>query len=229
MLNLGIIGFAQPWLLLALAGLPVLWLLLRVTPPSPRRQAFPAIRLVSGLKAPEETPARTPWWLLLLRMLVAALIILGLSQPLLNPSRGLTGSGPLVLVIDDGWTAARFWSARLSAMERLLGQADREARPVILLTTAPTARGEVPEPSPELPATEAQRLAQALKPKPWPVNRFAVLDCAWRAPPTWCGCPTASTTWFKLRAGPAPWLLPRRSGASAVWIFCGTAGPAWPG
>jgi hypothetical protein len=161
--------------LLALAGLPVLWLLLRVTPPSPRRQAFPAIRLVSGLKAPEETPARTPWWLLLLRMLVAALIILGLSQPLLNPSRGLTGSGPLVLVIDDGWTAARFWSARLSAMERLLGQADREARPVILLTTAPTARGEVPEPSPELPATEAQRLAQALKPKPWPVNRFAVL------------------------------------------------------
>ena len=38
MWDLGIIGFAQPWLLLALISLPVIWLLLRVTPPSPRRQ-----------------------------------------------------------------------------------------------------------------------------------------------------------------------------------------------
>ncbi|HIC81436.1 MAG TPA: hypothetical protein EYP07_10800, partial [Kiloniellaceae bacterium] len=82
MMNLGLLAFAQPWLLLALLGLPVLWLLLRLTPPAPRRLSFPAIRLLIGLRVPEETPARTPWWLLLLRLLIAALIILGLAQPL---------------------------------------------------------------------------------------------------------------------------------------------------
>ena len=41
MLNLGAIAFANPWLLLGLASLPILWLLLRVTPPAPRRQIFP--------------------------------------------------------------------------------------------------------------------------------------------------------------------------------------------
>ena len=53
--------------------------------------------------------ARTPWWLILLRMLLAALVILALSHPLLNPASALRGSGPLVLVIDDDWAAAANW------------------------------------------------------------------------------------------------------------------------
>ena len=71
MLDLGLIGFAQPWLLLALMSLPVIWLLLRVTPPSPRRLTFPAIRLLFGLIPKEQTPSKTPLWLLLLRLLHA--------------------------------------------------------------------------------------------------------------------------------------------------------------
>jgi len=43
----------------------VIWWLLRVTPPAPRQIAFPAIRLLLGLTPREETPARTPWWLIL--------------------------------------------------------------------------------------------------------------------------------------------------------------------
>ena len=92
--GLEFIGFAQPWLLLALASLPVLWWLLRVTPPAPKKQPFPALRLLSGIQVPDETPARTPWWLLALRLAIAALIILALAQPLLNPSQPLYGSGP---------------------------------------------------------------------------------------------------------------------------------------
>ena len=48
MLALGSLAFASPWLLAALAALPVIWWLLRVTPPAPRRIAFPAIRLLLG-------------------------------------------------------------------------------------------------------------------------------------------------------------------------------------
>ena len=176
MLNLGFLAFAQPWLLLVLAGLPVLWLLLRLTPPAPRRLAFPAVRLLAGLKVPEETPARTPWWLLLLRLLIAALIILGLAQPLLNPAAQLSGGGPLVLVVDDGWAAARFWPARQIAAGNLLAQAEREGRAVVVLTTAPDAQDAPPEASGLLPAAEARRLLQGLRPKPWPADRSAALN-----------------------------------------------------
>src|ERR687884_138094 len=117
MLSLGPLAFAAPWLLLGVAVLPILWWLLRVTPPAPRRIRFPAVRLLLGLVPREETPAKTPLWLILLRMALTALVILGLAHPLLNPSTRLAGSGPLVLVVDDGWAAARDWPAR----QRMLG------------------------------------------------------------------------------------------------------------
>ena len=72
-------SFAAPWVLLGLGALPALWWLLRVTPPAPRRQRFPAVRLLLGLTAREETPAHTPWWLLALlvgRDLMLALLVL---------------------------------------------------------------------------------------------------------------------------------------------------------
>jgi hypothetical protein len=178
MLQLGPLAFAQPWILAALLALPLLWWLLRVTPPAPRQLRFPAIRLLFGLTPPEETPARTPWWLLLLRVAIAALIVLGLAQPLLNPSARLTGSGPLVLVVDDGWAAARSWQARVSTWNELLDQAEREGRPVVLLTTAPSALGEPAAASGLLTATEARRRIQGIGPKPWSTDRAAALAAA---------------------------------------------------
>ena len=60
MLSLGSIGFAAPWLLLALPALPILYWLLRVTPPAPRRVSFAPIFLLRLLPRLPETPARTP-------------------------------------------------------------------------------------------------------------------------------------------------------------------------
>src|SRR3954463_1236717 len=100
MLALGSLAFASPWLLAALVALPGIWWLLRVTPPAPRRIVFPAIRLLLGLTPREETPARTPWWLILLRTVLAALVILALAHPLLHPQGALPGGGPPTLTID---------------------------------------------------------------------------------------------------------------------------------
>ncbi len=175
MLSLGPLAFTQPWVLLALAGLPLIWLLLRVTPPAPRRLRFPAIRLLFGLKPPEETAARTPLWLILLRMAIAALVIAALARPLLNPATQLSGSGPLMLVIDDGWAAARHWAARRATLHGLLDQAERESRAVVVLTTAPDALERPPAASGLLSAAQARRLLQGLEPKPWPVDRAAAL------------------------------------------------------
>ncbi len=119
MLTLGPLVFATPWMLLALGILPLIYWLLRVTPPAPRLLRFPAVRLLYDLVAQEETPDRTPWWLLLMRLLLAAMIILALARPLLNPGADLPGSGPVMLVVDNGWAAARDWPARQRQMRRL--------------------------------------------------------------------------------------------------------------
>ena len=86
--------FVFPWILVSLAALPLLWWLLRVTPPAPRSEAFPAIRLLLGLNATEETPARTPWWLLALRLIAATLVIFALARPVINAGTGFAGHGP---------------------------------------------------------------------------------------------------------------------------------------
>ncbi len=165
--------FAAPWLLLALAGLPLLWWLLRVTPPQPRTQSFPAIRLLAGLRAEEREAARTPWWLLLLRMAAAALLIIGLAGPVLDAAQGLPGQGSVLLVIDDGWASAPDWTARIQAAEGVLDRAAREGRTVALLTTARTGADQPPPLTPAMPAPELRTRLAALHPKAWPPDRAA--------------------------------------------------------
>ena len=108
------IGFAQPLVLLGLLSLPVLWWLLRLIPPRPRRLEFPPARLLFDIVPKEETPARTPWWLTLLRLALTALVIIAAAGPQWNPSVATSGGrAPLALLIDDGWAAAATWEARI--------------------------------------------------------------------------------------------------------------------
>lgn len=168
-------AFLSPWWLVVLSGLPVLWWLLRVTPPAPRRAAFPAIALLLRLKPKEETPAQTPWWLLLLRLLIAALIILALAQPVINPAARLGASGPVMVVIDDNWASAANWAGRRTVIDQILDRADREARAVTVLNTSPNLSGEAPRLSRLATAQETRSLLGALEPKPWQSDRAAAL------------------------------------------------------
>lgn len=170
--------FAQPWLLAGLAALPVLWWLLRVLPPAPRLVAFPAVRLLFGLRDEQKTPDKAPWWLVLLRLLAAALIILALAQPVLNANRAATGAGPLILVIDDDWAAAPRWDRRIAALQSLLADAERNERPVRILTTAARYDGAPPQDAGLMRPSEARVFLEALEPKPWPGDRSAALRIA---------------------------------------------------
>ncbi|MGE4011285.1 MAG: DUF4159 domain-containing protein [Alphaproteobacteria bacterium] len=175
MLSLGFMAFASPWILAALAALPILWWLLRITPPAPRLVRFPAIRLLFRLPEKEDTPAHTPWWLLLMRLLLVTFVILALAQPLLNPTNAWRNSGPVILVIDNGWSAAPNWDARRTAALDILEKAEREGRNVIMITTAAAAAGASLEPTKLLRAAEARTLFQAYAPQPWPSDLAAAV------------------------------------------------------
>ncbi len=173
MLELGVIGFAQPWLLAGLLALPALWWLMRLTPPTPRRVQFPAIGLLMDLVAKEESAARMPWWLLVLRLLLAALVIFALAGPVLSPQQALRGNGPLVIVVDNGWAPAAEWDSRKAALSNLLDEAARTERAVTILPTARQTEA-LPDASFQ-PAAAWRATVGAMVPQPWPTDRSAVL------------------------------------------------------
>jgi hypothetical protein len=165
--------FVSPWILTALVALPLLWWLLQVTPPAPNSESFPAIRLLADLRATEETPARTPWWLLALRMLAAALVITALAGPVLDAGRAMPGDGPVLLAIDNGWASAGDWPRRMQAAASVLDRAQRSGRLAALLATAPSQSGAAPTVSPPMPVADLRARLATLRPQAWPPDRAA--------------------------------------------------------
>lgn len=172
MLSFGALVFTSPWLLLAFIVLPAIWWLLRISPPLPKRVRFPAIRLLVGLDRDEETPAKTPLWLLILRLVLASILILALANPVWNPAPTTTGSGPLLIITDNGWAAATHWRVRSNAMDALIASAKRDDRPVLVVGTAPTT---TPATLNFASADDAADLARALTPLPLTPDRLTLL------------------------------------------------------
>lgn len=133
MLVLGPIGFTLPWLLLGLLTLPLLWFLLRVVPPAPVRRRFPGVSLLLGLRDDDVQSDRTPWWLLLLRLMAVAALIIGFAGPVLNPQVNTPSDDPLLIVMDGGWGDASGWNPRQERIEALLEDAGRAGRTVAMV------------------------------------------------------------------------------------------------
>ena len=144
MFTLGALGFAAPALLLALVALPVLWWLLRAMPPAPAVRRFPGVALLLGLRDEEVQTHRTPWWLLLMRMLAVAALIVGFAGPVLNPRAEAPGTAPLLIVADASWASARDWQRREERIAGLLADAARTGRSVAIVTLSdPPPQGPV--------------------------------------------------------------------------------------
>jgi Domain of unknown function (DUF4159)/Aerotolerance regulator N-terminal len=191
-MTLGPIAFLSPWLLAGLLALPAIWWLLRTIPPRPRRLEFPPTRILVGIENREKTPAQTPWWLTLIRMVAAALVILALAEPVLNPDResALTGSGPVVIAVDNGWAAASQWGARGFMIDRLIAEAEAQGRPVLIAPTA--TAGKARSLKIEAPAA-ARSTAAALQPQPFAPDRAATAKAIGE---TLRGAKEASVIWL---------------------------------
>jgi hypothetical protein len=163
--------FAEPFLLLGLLSLPVLWWLLRVMPPRPRRIEFPPTKLLFDIAPKEETPSRTPWWLTLIRLAAAALLIIAAAGPIWNPATGLGNSNaPVVVLLDDGWSSAATWETRIKAADELIAKADNDRRGVALVALSEPQRDIT-----LMPAGTARVALRQISPKPWSVERVETL------------------------------------------------------
>ena len=165
------LAFLSPWILVGLLALPLLWWLLRATPPSPKHLKFPGVQLLLGLRDVEKMPNRTPIWLLILRMLAVAAAIIAFAEPELNPQIQSDGNGPLLVLMDGGWASAPDWNDRVAEAENLLEQAARAGRPTVFASLAlPLSQGE------ELPYKDARdwlATLRGLEPQAWAPDREA--------------------------------------------------------
>ncbi|BCP54680.1 LytTR family transcriptional regulator [Kaistia sp. 32K] len=165
------LAFGAPLVLTALVLLPAIWWLLKLTPPRPRLESFPPTRILTEIAKRDEQPARSPWWLTALRLLLAGLVILALAAPIWRPTgESAPGEGPLLLVIDNDWAAARDWSTRIDTARRIVELAERSGRPIGLIATAEP-------PNQQFAPTDGDAIRtrlDALVPRPYATDRSAI-------------------------------------------------------
>ena len=132
------VSFTSPLLLLGLLALPLLWILLRAVPPAAIRRRFAGVALLLGLQDKTQQADKTPWWLLVLRMLALAAVIVGFAGPVVNPKAGVKVSDPLLIIFDGGWADAYDWPQRQAKAASLLDGAALDGRAVALVQLADT-------------------------------------------------------------------------------------------
>ena len=154
------VTFLAPLVLLGLLTLPIVWWILRISPPKPRDQIFPPLRILEGVRAEEETPAGTPLWLLLFRLLMVALTAFALAQPIIKSAQSETQSRP-TLLIDQSVFSAPVWEDLIDEAERLTRIAQRNNLEVSLITSETKPLGF-------RPAREAMETLKSLQPVSYP-------------------------------------------------------------
>ncbi|MDB5653194.1 MAG: LytTR family transcriptional regulator, partial [Tardiphaga sp.] len=91
--------------------------------------------------------------------------------PIWNPQSGATVSkAPLVILMDDGWTAASAWDARIKAADELIANADSDRRGVALVPLSEPTRDIT-----LLPSGTARVALRQLSPKPYAIERIETL------------------------------------------------------
>lgn len=144
---MGSLTLLAPLTLLGLLTLPLVWWILKISPPLPKRSLFPPLAILQNVQTDEETPNATPIWVLLYRLLMVALAVFALSLPLLQ-NNDVPSDGPLTLIIDDSAASAPVWDALTDDARRRLRDAQNANQNVILIL------GDDPDASP-VPAAEA--------------------------------------------------------------------------
>jgi hypothetical protein len=158
--------FLAPIVLFGLLTLPIVWWVLRISPPRPRDQVFPPLRILEGVTAEEETPAGTPLWLLLFRLLMVALVAAALAQPILQSSQTQTQKRPAIF-IDQSVFSAPVWDEMIDEAERIVRDAQRNNLDVSLIPSKGEALGY-------RPAREALETLKSLQPVNYVGTREAV-------------------------------------------------------
>ncbi len=159
--------FLNPWFLFAFLAVPLLILLLRVIPPPPKQVTLATARFLEKLVTQKRTSHKTPWWLLVLRTLILFFIILAFAHPVMRKDTSAQLTKPVLLIIDNSWSAAQNWEQLILKATHTLRDAQSADLTVRLALTAPLPGQEKPLlKSADNPAT-LKSFINGLTPEAW--------------------------------------------------------------
>jgi hypothetical protein len=179
-MSLSAISFLYPAMLAGLMVLPIVWLLIRSAPRSPKTVVFPAARILRGLKSKRRDIQRAPIWQTILRCLILALLIIAAARPVMNRNDLTPNEGAILIIVDNGWDSAANWQQYRQALQQIANQARFELQTIYVAQTAPEAAGattwQLPEIVGPISADETKSLFDRLQPRPWPSDYAALSD-----------------------------------------------------
>ena len=173
---MGAFTFLFPTVLVGLSLLPIVWLLLRLLPPAPKRIRFPSLMLLRGLQETEQPTKHTPWWLLLLRLAALTAFILAMADPITRTAESLQDyflkkDIPVLLLVDNDWTTGQNWQYRQDMALKLVERVHRSGRNVVVLPTAEKfVNIDI------ITAEAAKGIVRQLVPRPWPAQYAEIAD-----------------------------------------------------
>ena len=161
--------FLYPWILLLALLMPILWWIMRITPPRAKTIIFPAFFLLKDLKGEASSTAHAPWWMVLLRTSLLLAFIIAFSEPIINPSTDivLPKKGTVLLVVDNNWASAFNWQQRISKVKDYINYAKINGNNVNIISTSKSDKTANLDVYGAMLAEEALRVVDVIKPQPW--------------------------------------------------------------
>lgn len=162
------LSFLSPFVLSGLFTLPVIWWLLRVTPPPHRTQHLPTMAFLHNLPRTVTTAIQTPWWILLIRLLALGFLMIGIAGPVVKHN-AVPSNTPknYIFVFENGWSAAHTWFNQKADAEKLLRSMANDNTQIHILTTAPEPGQDVPLSQGPYTPVQAIGLLPTINLHPW--------------------------------------------------------------
>jgi len=126
-------SFYHPLYLISLLLLPLIYFLIKLTPPQPHVILFPPISILKKLVPAEKTPKNSPLLLLIVRLFLVGAIITALAGPYYQISdKVIINNQPLLIVVDDSWSSAQDWDQRKNFIQNLIHEAELQSVPTYI-------------------------------------------------------------------------------------------------
>ena len=105
------LAFTNYYALLGLLALPLVFLIVKLFPPTPKKIFFSSFYLIDKIDKISVAKKKIPFWLLVYRLILIILIILFFCEPYLNISEKKSDENVnnYIIVADIGWSISKEW------------------------------------------------------------------------------------------------------------------------
>ena len=135
MLNIiNTLAFTNYYALLGLLALPLIFLIIKSLPPSPKKMFFSSFYLINKLEKTSVTKNNIPFWLLIYRIILITLIVLFFSKPYLNSTAKTSDADAIksyVIIADIGWSMSKEWEKFKKIVNAISNEAEKKNKEII--------------------------------------------------------------------------------------------------